>query len=196
MLNIYIFTLKRKSISIFIFIYFNLKNHVFIIVIIYNLKTIRNYNVGIIMNIVKNMNQYHENNIFFCEPIKNNIMNEGNFIRILYSTHNILLNGIYLLIKLNDISCEKYYNKYKCSFNPINHKDVIENIKVIEENILKKIDIKKSPQFKITEQLKNGNIKLFNTIDEFDSSFIVKISGIWETQYNYGLTYKFIKVNN
>lgn len=148
------------------------------------------------MNIVKNMNQYDENNIFFCEPIKNNIINEGNFIRILYSTHNILLNGIYLLIKLNDISCEKYYNKYKCCFNPLNHKDIIENIKIIEENILKKIDIKKIPQFKIIEQLKNGNIKLFNTIDENNSSFIVKISGIWETACNYGLTYKFIKVNN
>ena len=54
------------------------------------------------MNIVKNINQYNENNIFFCEPIKNNIMNDGNFIRILYSTHNILLNGIYLLISLNN----------------------------------------------------------------------------------------------
>ena len=192
MLNIYIFHKIIKKHFNFLF----LNSVCFIIVTIYNLKTIRNYNVGIIMNIVKNMNQYDENNIFFCEPIKNNIMNEGNFIRILYSTHNILLNGIYLLIKLNDISCEKYYNKFKCSFNPLNHKDVIENIKIIEENILKKIDIKKIPQFKITEQLKNGNIKLFNTIDEFDSSFIVKISGIWETQYNYGLTYKFIKVNN
>lgn len=192
MLNIYIFHKIIKKHFNFLF----LNSVCFIIVTIYNLKTIRNYSVGIIMNIVKNMNQYDENNIFFCEPIKNNIMNEGNFIRILYSTHNILLNGIYLLIKLNDISCEKYYNKFKCSFNPLNHKDVIENIKIIEENILKKIDIKKIPQFKITEQLKNGNIKLFNTIDEFDSSFIVKISGIWETQYNYGLTYKFIKVNN
>ena len=192
MLNIYIFHKIIKKHFNFLF----LNSVCFIIVTIYNLKTIRNYSVGIIMNIVKNMNQYDENNIFFCEPIKNNIMNEGNFIRILYSTHNILLNGIYLLIKLNDISCEKYYNKFKCSFNPVNHKDVIENIKIIEENILKKIDIKKIPQFKITEQLKNGNIKLFNTIDEFDSSFIVKISGIWETQYNYGLTYKFIKVNN
>ena len=192
MLNIYIFHKIIKKHFNFLF----LNSVCFIIVTIYNLKTIRNYSVGIIMNIVKNINQYDENNIFFCEPIKNNIMNEGNFIRILYSTHNILLNGIYLLIKLNDISCEKYYNKFKCSFNPVNHKDVIENIKIIEENILKKIDIKKIPQFKITEQLKNGNIKLFNTIDEFDSSFIVKISGIWETQYNYGLTYKFIKVNN
>jgi hypothetical protein len=148
------------------------------------------------MNIVKNMNQYNENNIFFCEPIKNNIMSDGNFIRILYSTHNILLNGIYLLIGLNEVVCEKYYNKYKCIFNPNNHKDIIDNIKIIEENILKKIDIKKIPQFKINEQLKNGNIKLFNNIDKTECSIIIKISGIWETQYNYGLTYKFIKVNN
>ena len=146
------------------------------------------------MNLVKNINQYDENNIFFCEPIKNNIMNDGTFIRILYSTHNILLNGIYLLISLNDIACEKYYNKYRCNFDPSNHKDIIDNIKIIEENILKKIDIKKTPQLKISEQLRNGNIKLFNMIDQHDSSFIVKISGVWETQYNYGLTYKFIKV--
>ena len=148
------------------------------------------------MNLVKNMNQYNENNIFFCEPIKNNIMNDGTFIRILYSTHNILLNGIYLLIALNNITCEKYYNKYKCSFNPLNHKDIIDNFKIIQENILKKIYIKKTPQLKISEQLRNGNIKLFNMIDHEDSSFIVKISGVWETQYNYGLTYKFIKVTN
>ncbi len=148
------------------------------------------------MNLVKNINQYDENNIFFCEPIKNNIMNDGTFIRILYSTHNILLNGIYLLISLTDIACEKYYNKYRCIFNASNHKDIIDNIKIIEENILKKIDIKKTPQLKISEQLRNGNIKLFNMIDQQDSSFIVKISGVWETQYNYGLTYKFIKVTN
>ena len=110
--------------------------------------------------------------------------------------HIILLNGIYLLISLNDIACEKYYNKYRCNFDPSNHKDIIDNIKIIEENILKKIDIKKTPQLKISEQLRNGNIKLFNMIDQKDSSFIIKISGVWETQYNYGLTYKFIKVTN
>ena len=27
------------------------------------------------------------------------------------------------------------------------------------------------------------------------SSFVLKISGIWETPQNYGLTYKFIKLN-
>ena len=148
------------------------------------------------MNIVKNMNQYDENSLFFCEPIKNNIIDDSYFIRILYSTHNVVLNGIYLLITLNNITCEKYYNKYRCCFNPNNHKDVIDNIKKIEENILNKYDNKKIPNFKISEQLKNGNIKLFNLINTSDSSFIVKISGIWETNCNYGLTYKFITANN
>ena len=69
------------------------------------------------MNIVKTIEQYDENNIYFCEAIKNNIMNEGSFIRILYSTNHFAMNGIYLYIYLNDISIEKFYNKYKCNFN-------------------------------------------------------------------------------
>jgi hypothetical protein len=149
------------------------------------------------MNIVKRIEQYNNNNIFFCEPIKNNVMNEGNFIRIIYSTHNIVLNGIYLLITLNDITCEKYYTKYKCNFNIQNHKEIIENIKIIEEDLLKKAEIfDKIPQYKIYEQLKNGNLKIFSDVgNKAISSFILKISGIWETQNNFGLTYKFIKIN-
>lgn len=149
------------------------------------------------MNIVKRIEQYDENNIFFCEPIKNNVITDGSFIRILYSTNNVVFNGIYLLITLNDLTCEKYYSKYKCIFNVSTHKDLINDIKTIEEDILKKYPIEeKIPQFKIYEQLKNGNFKIFSDISNKSvCSFIMKISGIWETQQNYGLTYKFIKVD-
>uniref|UniRef100_A0A6C0EP88 Uncharacterized protein n=1 Tax=viral metagenome TaxID=1070528 RepID=A0A6C0EP88_9ZZZZ len=150
------------------------------------------------MNIVQRIDQYDCRNIYFCDPIKNNIMNEGNFIRIIYSTQDVALNGVYLLITLTDLVCEKYYNKYKCTFNVNNHRELIENIRIIEEDILKKIEIKnKCPLFKIYEQLSNGNIKIFNEITtRHNNSFILKISGIWETQNNYGVTYKFIKINN
>jgi hypothetical protein len=148
------------------------------------------------MNLVKTINQYDEKSIFFCEPIKNNIMNDGNFIRILYSTHNIVLNGVYLLVDLHDIVCEKYFNKYKCSFNILNHKDIIDNLKIIEEEILKKYKTHKTPSHKIYEQIKCGYIKIFSDVGNNTSgSFILKISGIWETQLNYGLTYKFIATN-
>jgi hypothetical protein len=145
------------------------------------------------MNIVKNINQFDHNNLFFCEPIKNNIIDEGNFIRILYSTPNMVLNGIYLLVVFNSIICEKYYNKYKCSFLVNTNTDIVENIKKIEEDILNKYTIdNKIPQFKIYEQLKNGNIKIFNDFGKTNDTFILKISGIWENTVNYGLTYKFI----
>jgi hypothetical protein len=148
------------------------------------------------MNLVKSIEQYNNKNLFFCEPIKNNIMNDGNFIRILYSTSNMVLNGVYLLVNLYDIVCEKYYNKYKCIFNIYNHKELIDNLKTIEEEILKKYKTNKVPSFKIYEQIKCGYIKIFSDVgNKQQSSFILKISGIWETQNNFGLTYKFIKIN-
>ena len=148
------------------------------------------------MNLVNTIEQYNNNNLFFCEPIKNNIMSDGNFIRILYSSESITLNGVYILINLNDITCEKYYNKYKCLFNITSHKDMIDNLKNIEEEMLKKYKTTKSPSYKIYEQVKSGYIKVFSDVTNRQSShFILKISGIWETQHNYGLTYKFIKIN-
>ena len=92
------------------------------------------------MFIVKNLQQYNENYIYFCEPIKNNIMQDGVFIRILYSTPIVTFNGIYFEIFLYDTSFEKYYNKYKCNFNMSNlqNKELIDKIKMMEENILHK----------------------------------------------------------
>lgn len=150
------------------------------------------------MNIVKKLDQFNENYIYFCDPIKNNIMNNGTFIRILYSNNFVVFNGIYLFIELNDLIIEKYYNKYKCSFNTIVNKDIIDRIYEIEDSILKKINIPdKIAQYKINEQLKNGIIKLYNDFStKTNTCFILKISGIWETNYNYGLTYKFIKIND
>jgi hypothetical protein len=151
------------------------------------------------MNIVKTIEQYDDNNIYFCEPIKNNVMNDGFFIRILYSTSLFVVNGINLFIALNDVTIDKYYNKYRCSFNAINHKQMIESVKTIEENLLKNVNIRnKIPQFKIYEQLRNGNIKIFSeNIEKINNNlFMLKISGIWETEFHYGVTYKFVKINH
>jgi hypothetical protein len=69
-------------------------------------------------------------------------------------------------------------------------------LKYIEEGLLKKIIINgKIPQYKIYEQLKNGNIKVFSeTYDKINTNFLLKIAGIWETETEFGLTYKFINI--
>jgi len=150
------------------------------------------------MNIVLNMKQFDINNIYFCDPIKNNVVNEGIFIRLIYSTDFFVTNGINLFLPLYDVVVEKFYNKYKCTFNLINNKNIIENIIQIEENILKNINIKnKIIKKSIYEQLRIGNIKIFSeNIDKTNIYlFILKISGIWETDTHIGVTFKFSKIN-
>jgi len=150
--------------------------------------------MNIVCKLVKNIDQYNEDNVYFLEPIKNNIMNNGNFIRIIYSTSLFVLNGIYININFNYTSIDKYYNKYKCSFDITQYRELIENLRIIEEGLIKKISIfGKIPQYKIYEQLKNGNIKVFSeTSDKIGNTFLLKIAGIWETDTEYGLTYKFL----
>jgi hypothetical protein len=148
------------------------------------------------MNIVKTLDQYNENYVYFSEPIKNNIMNDGNFIRIIYSTPLFVLNGIYVSINIGHISIEKYYNKFKCTFDILQYREVVERLRIMEECLLKKVNIiGKLPQHKIYEQLRNGNIKVFSeTSDKINNTFLLKIAGIWETENDYGLTYKFINI--
>jgi len=145
------------------------------------------------MNLAIQINQYNKDYIFFSEPIKNNIMNDGNFVKILYSNDCMILNGIFLLTTFYNIQSEKYYSKYKYIYNISQNKDLIEQLKIIEEEILKKYKLDKAPTYKIYEQISLGYIKTFKDIENKTThSFILKISGIWETNETYGLTYKFI----
>ena len=146
--------------------------------------------------LVKSIEQYNEDFVYFYEPIKNNIMNEGQFIRIIYSTPLFVLNGIYIVVNVTYTNIEKYYNKFKCTFDINQYKEMIDSIRLIEEGLLKKVNIHgKIPQHKIYEQLKNGNIKIFSDFfDKINNTFLLKIAGIWETETEYGLTYKFINV--
>jgi hypothetical protein len=148
------------------------------------------------MNLTITLEQFDNEYVYICESIKNNIMNEGVFYRILYSTNLFSCNGIYILLNINYLSIERYYNKYKYNFDITNYEFLINKIKEIEYSILQKISLEnKYYNLKIYEQLKNGSLKIDmdNSSNCKSNLIILKISGIWETKNEYGLTYKFIK---
>jgi len=148
------------------------------------------------MNIATTIEQHDITNVFFCEPTKNNIIENGTFIRIIYAS-DITLNGIYIWFAFNDVICEKYYNKCKYCFSLYKYIDVVNSLKQIEENILNKYKSMynngKTPLFKIYEHIQRGSIKIFQDIEipREEYIFVLKISGVWETSDYYGLTYKF-----
>lgn len=125
------------------------------------------------MNLVLDYKKYNVNNIFFYDPVKNTVMDDSKFIRIIYSDVNIILNGLYLKILRSD-----------------NIDELSENIDKIENNILMKYHSIKSKSMKIKEQLLYILKK-----NPYDNIFILKISGIWETDMMIGVTYKFILDN-
>jgi hypothetical protein len=149
------------------------------------------------MYVVINLPDFNNNEIFFQEKIKNTVMENSNFIRIVYSNSLFILNGIFIIFNLQLLGIEKTFNKYKCIFDTNKNMYVISRLCATEKDILQKINIKdKKPVYKISEFLNNGFIKTFNELmcNENENQFIVKIYGIWENNYEYGLTYKFINV--
>jgi len=149
------------------------------------------------MNVVLDIDDFKLENVFFQDSVKNTVMDNSNFIRTLYSTNLFTLNGIFLKTNINTSYVEKYFNKYKCIFDKELNRTVIDKMLLIEKNILQKVEIKnKNAAYRIEDQLSGGNIKLFtdNLEKSLENQYIFKISGIWETETDYGVTYKFMNI--
>ena len=146
------------------------------------------------------------NNILCYEKIKNNIMSNSYFHKLIYSDEYCSFNGIFFNFSLKDIYVEKYFNKIKCVISKNNHNiNIIKKISELEHKILQKFNenyTDKSIIYRINEQLNNMNIKLQNsTLKKFSNhrevNFIIKISGIWSSieKNECGLTFKFFIVD-
>jgi len=126
------------------------------------------------MNIIQNIEDFSTNDILLCEPIKNTIMDNSNFIRIIISNEDIIINGIYLMFEIKS----KYYYDSTTNFPSVNqHKykkllfvisdqdnnEIINNLKKIERNILLKINlVNKIKTYKLANNLDEGLIKVFH----------------------------------
>lgn len=149
------------------------------------------------MNVAVDMNEFNINNVFYQKPINNTVMDDSNFIRILYSNELITINGIFIKINLKIESIDAYYNKYRCAYQENLNREVINYIKNLESLILHNYKTSKKPAYKIKEQLDTMSIKIFTetNVRKVPSEFILKISGLWETSTEYGITYKFTNIN-
>jgi len=143
--------------------------------------------------------------VYYCKPIKNKIMSGGTFTRIIYPNELVSMNGIQLIFALNGKIQEIYNNKYKFIYDTDEKtKSIIELLEYIENDILRGKNFKdKQISYKLKEQVNTGFFKFFHSkinvktpSDTHSKSvlFSLKISGIWSTDGNYGITYKFTRL--
>ena len=91
---------------------------------------------------------------------------------------------------------ELYFKKIKITYDINANLTLLNRLYEIETEILEKYNSNKKQKKIIYDTLSGGSIKIFPNSDEdivkVNNSFILKISGIWENETEYGLTYKLL----
>ena len=148
------------------------------------------------MNIILDRKQFDFNYIYFQDKIKNTVYNDSNFMRIYYSKSNFIMNCISIMVEFKNLKVLFNGNKYIGYFNRNDNIEVINYIKNLECYLLNIVNINKEKLFSLQNQLMNEYIKIYNVLNDKNISKLhLKISGIWETNTSYGITYKFLVVN-
>jgi hypothetical protein len=142
-------------------------------------------------------------NIYFQDFKKNRIMN-GIFTKIMYTSEWFTMNGIYLYLPLViETVVEKPYLQF--SANTSQNKNILNALYLLEKNIIDTyckncITEKKSEKihnYGLSRWLQCGQIRIHNYKKEFFEKklFVLKISGVWESATEMGITYKLIETS-
>lgn len=151
------------------------------------------------MNTAIELDDFDNTDVYFKKSVRNTVIDESNFLRVTYSNNMFSMNGIYIIAKIFVSYKEKHYNKYKCYFDVDDNQVVIDKLIQVEKEILERLEFPgKTPVYKIRQQLNIGHIKIFteNSGPPATTHYIIKMSGVWETDAEYGITYKFINVSS
>ena len=143
------------------------------------------------MNIYHTINNLDVNNITICNPIANKFSNYDKFYKILYNLNGMTMNSIFLLVDIDYINITEEHKKYKVVFNI--DENTIDKIKRIEMNLLDKINqyLQKDVVLNCHYNLVNNKcIYSSNSISKKNKKMYIRISGIWESNNQIGLTTK------
>ena len=145
------------------------------------------------------LKNYNIENIFFLSPQTNKVIQKSTYIKFIYSNELVSLNGVYFYINLPIKEINNKYNKYIISFDLKNFELYDEIIKC-EETILNKYSTDKLKVVNLKKQIESEKLSFYSNSSINSSLQIIpllfKISGIWETQKEIGLSYKIININH
>lgn len=138
--------------------------------------------------------QFLISGISFLEKKVNMIM-DGYFVKIIYSDDCMTMNGIYLEMPL---ILSSSVHKNMLSIDTVSNKDIIYKLSVIEKQLIQCYMLffgisNKVPSYYLKQQLQSGYIKFYRDYESSKSNYYIKISGIWETTDEIGITYKIIE---
>lgn len=157
------------------------------------------------MNVAICVPKFNIVNSSLLDSKKNIITTDGIFTKIIYSTPLFIMNGIFFYFPITVDNIINSNGRFFINFNPNskNNINIIREISNVEDNIIdfyrKSNIVNKNKTLLLRNQLQTGNIKVYKDTNDnltntnfTNKQFILKISGIWENKFDFGITYKII----
>lgn len=155
------------------------------------------------MNILALHLDNYDSNYLYCLDSKPNLIMNGNFTKMNYTHPHFTMNGLFILVPISSLFME--HSSENTSFvrfdpNSLSNKSVIDRVINIEHDILSYYasfySCAKTPSLSMTKQFSKGKIKI-NGGESSSSkpaiSIILKISGVWENEFEYGITFRWME---
>lgn len=124
---------------------------------------------------------------------KSNLIMEGVFTKLVYALPIFTINSIYINFPIKPNFSVKNF----LLFDQVHERNLFSVFRKVEIDLLeiyaKTHCINKKPNHAMSNMFSYGRSKFFNA--EYVSTFLMKISGIWESETEYGVTFKIVDAN-
>jgi len=153
------------------------------------------------MNLLLLPKQVAKHILFFDDPQPNIIMSHSEFYRLICSSRYLTTSGLLVLLNIDVSSHSIYFNKHRLYFSEERefNSRAIQDLIELEEMVLSSFHaVGKQGVPKLRRQLSNGFIRIYSedkVIRSGITALSLKISGVWCTNQEYGITFKFVLLN-
>jgi len=138
------------------------------------------------MNLCLDIDNIDIKEVAFYKPIQNKIAHYKNFYKILYNIEMFTLNTLIVQVDVRDLQVIKENNIYKVSFiiDPV----FLEKLKLFETKLLDNFNhiTNKKIMYSFNKFI---NKLIYNTTNP-TTNIVLRISGIWESDTQIGITNK------
>ena len=156
------------------------------------------------MNVAVGCELITENNIFFYDEVENKVIPDSLFIQTGFSNELFSLSGIYITAEIFVIHIDRYFKRCKYILAPNENAQQIANLIKIEKMMLANLDRPHLTKiYRLKDQLSSLSVLVFDGHEKMTNkdtpgkiTLILKISGIWITDNNCGITFKFFHIND
>jgi hypothetical protein len=136
------------------------------------------------------------NNVYFIDKKRNIVMASGTFMKIAYSTEYMNMTGIAVHYPLLSSTRNQYL---MLDFTNSHVQKCVESMCKLEEDILgiylHSYGINKPASYGLRTNLFMGSAKIHQEESSVANvSFVLKISGVWESASTVGITYKILQL--